>query len=610
MISGLAIALLALLFTASFASGSSTAATTSPITYEIGFDRRNEQVVEISMRIAAWDQQHLDVHLPVWRPGRYEVLDVAGTVRTLGATDASGAALEVEKVAKSSWRIKTAGKGDVVVRYQIFANAINNRTRHVDDTHAFLSGASVFLFCHERRESPISVRLKLPTGWQVASGLDGVEGRPEELVASNYDQLVDSPIEAGIQTRRTITVANVPHEFAFWGRTESIPESLFTDSAKIIEAQHALFGSFPHRRYVFLTHIGPGLSGGTEHVNSTIIQFKPTAFDVPKDYRNVLALISHEFFHTWNVKNFRPAGLKPYDYIRENYTDLLWVAEGSTSYYDELICVRAGVWTPDQYLEALGKMIADEVARPGAAVQSVSEASFDAWIKFNRPTADSMNSTVSFYTKGALVNFLLDASIREKTGNAKSLDDLMRALNDRFPLSSPKGYTDQDMLAILKELTGHDYAAFYNDFVHGTTPIDPTEALSHFGLELHEAEVKDDDKSARVWTGLDLKDADGAAVVSVVRTDSPAAVAGLMVDDAIVAIDGLRLRTADLESHLKKLAPGAKVSFTLFRRDQLRSIEVTLAEKPRAKGKLKRMKEATAEQKASYKAWLGVEWPG
>ena len=221
-----------------------------------------------------------------------------------------------------------------------------------------------------------------------------------------------------------------------------------------------------------------------------------------------------------------------------------------------------------------------------------------------------MNSTVSFYTKGALVNFLLDASIRHRSGGARSLDDLMRALNDRFPLSSPKGYTDLDMLAILKELTGHDYTSFFDDYVHGTKAVDPTEALSHFGLELLDAEIKDDEKSARVWTGLDVKDADGAAVVSVVRTDSPAALAGVMVDDAIVAMDGLRLRTADLESHLKKLAPGTKVTFTLFRRDQLRTIEVTLAEKPRAKGKLKRMKDATPEQKASYKAWLGVEWPG
>lgn len=601
--------MLAFLF-ASFASTArDRAASEASVRYVVSLEARREQVVDVEMRVRDWSAPTLQVHMPIWRPGRYEVLDSAGGVRTLEATDGAGGPLGVEKTEKATWTIATPARGDVVVRYRLYANSINNRTRHVDDTHAFLSGASVFLYCHERRHDPLTVTMNLPEGWRIACGLDADPADAATLVANDYDHLVDCPIEAGVHTTRTLEIEGTPHEFVFWGRTDVVPESFYEEAAKVVRVQHALFGSFPYRRYVFMTHVGPGLGGGTEHVNSTIMQAKPTAFDSAKDRRNFMALLSHEFFHTWNVKQFRPEGLKPYRYERENYTKLLWVAEGTTSYYDELLCVRAGSWKPSHYLESLAKLIEEETTRPGAKVQSLESSSFDSWIKFNKPTPDGVNSTVSFYSKGALVSFMFDAAIRRDTANAKTLDDLMRLLNQRFPLASPGAYTTADLLGMLRELTGGDYASFFASYVSGTEPIDATEALATFGLEWKAEEIKpDDDKGSRAWLGVDVRDAEGTAQVSSVRSDGPGAAAGLMVDDQIVAIDGIRVRAGDLDGRLKRLEPGTKVTLTFFRRDLMRTAELTVAERPARGRKVTRVKEPTDAQKAAYEQWLGQPW--
>lgn len=606
------------------------------VTYEISFPRRNEQLVDITMVVHDWNETSLDVHLPVWRPGRYEVLDTAGTLRQVTASDNTGNPLTIEKTQKASWRIATKGTGDVRVQYQVYANALGNRTRHVDDTHAFLSGASVFMYCHERRNVPCLVRIQLPPTdpaskpWTIGCGLSLYNNEPTTLHSPDYDTLVDSPIEVGINDLKVINVDGVPHEFVTWGRWDLIDQDLLNKTEKIIRLQRDFFGGFPYQRYVFLTHISPAASGGTEHLNSTIIQARPATLETPKGKRGFLSLISHELFHTWNVKGFRPQGLKPYEYQRENYTPLLWVAEGTTSYYDDLLCARAGAWTADQYLEALSELIDGELKRPGAAVQSLESSSFDAWIKFNRPIPDSVNSTVSFYSKGALVNFMLDSDIRAKTANAKSLDDLMRALNERFPLASSKAYSTQDLLDILKELTGADYSQFFNDYIAGTRPITLetiSTSLETFGLAPVSQESKvpptstqnstpdsaqeptSEQSSVKAYLGLDLKDQDGLAIVTAVRGDGPCVTAGVFVDDVIIALDGMRFKAADLDARLKKHKPGDTIKLTLFNRDQLKEVQVMLGTQPAKAFKLERIKDASQAQRDTYAQWIGHPWP-
>lgn len=588
------------------------------IEYLIDIENPATQTCDITMTVRGWTGESLDVHLPVWRPGRYEVLEPAGTIRTMAATDGKGKKLPIEKVAKSSWRVTTGGNSVVRIKYTLYANALNNRTRHIDDTHAFLSGSTVFLFVHELRAAPIEVVVNAPKGWEIATGLERSPSVPNILIAPDYDTLVDSPLEIGEHEVLRYEVEGVPHEIVIWG---SFPvnavvtrDQMLADFAKFTKVQHDLFGAFPYTRYVFLTHIGAGMGGGTEHVNSTIIQTKPDNFTDKGRYRNFLGLACHELFHTWNVKQFRPEGLKPYDYLRENYTKLLWVAEGTTTYYDTLLLVRAGLTKPDEYLESLAENMRSEANRPGRLVQSLEESSFDAWIKFNRATPDSANSTVSFYSKGELVNFLLDMELRKRTGNKRSLDSVMKMLYERYPLSGP-AYSTDDLKAILAEIGKGSYEEFFSKYVSGTEELDVDIALAAAGLELMRQKAPDIDgedatPAKTPFLGLTLKDVETVAVVSAVQSDGPASKAGVMVDDQVMALNGRRLRAADLDTHLQGLGVDEAATLLVFRRDAIRTIEIRPEMRAQEKWSIKRVDGASDEQKTIYTSWLGQAWPG
>lgn len=584
------------------------------VEYTVTLDQPQTQMVDVAMLVRGWEARTLEVHLPVWRPGRYAVLDMAGGVRDVRATGPGGEPLKIEKTQKATWVIQTPAPGDITVRYRVYANSLADRTRHVDDTHAFLSGSAVFMYLHERREAPLRVRVEAPEGWRTATGLARVPGESDVFTAPDYDLLVDSPLEIGKHDLIEFEVKGVPHEVAIWGRGDYGREQLKEDFARIVGATSDLFGDLPYERYVFLLHLTPRAGGGTEHLNSTIMQTSPTVFDSPGTYRNFLGLVAHEFFHTWNVKQFRPAGLKPYDYQRENYTELLWIAEGATTYYEHIILARAGLMEPGKCLEALAATIGEERARPGGSVQSVADSSFDAWIKFSRPSPDAANSTVSFYSKGELVNLALDMEIRRLTGNRVSLDTVLVELYRRFPLAGP-GYTTRDVLMTIADLTGENLRPFFDRYVSGTEALPLEKLMQVSGLRLEREERKKREGSEELepepaYTGLRLRDADGLAVVTTVLSDGPAYAAGVNADDQIIALNGRRLRAGELEARLKKIRPGDPVRLTLFRADELREVEFRAGEKSPARWTLKPVKEPSDLQRAVYESWLGRAWPG
>jgi predicted metalloprotease with PDZ domain len=629
-----------------------------PVEYIVSLPRPQTQTLEMTMIVPGVTGPTLDVALPVWRPGRYALIDAAGTVSHVEAVTRSGQELPIEKIDKSTWRIRTLGATEIRVSYRVYANSINDRTRHVDDTHAFLSPAAVFMYAPTKRAEPVRVSVEAPEGWRTATGLERAAEGTATFAAPDYDVLVDSPLEIGLHDLIEFDVDGVPHEIAIWhaGATDATKpeydaERLKRDFAAIVRAEAAIFtgsdggrpeadvkAGMPYTRFVFLVHAGPGLGGGTEHLNSTIMQTGRASLEDDDAYRRFLGLVSHEMFHTWNVKQLRPADLKPYDYAHEDYTRLLWVAEGTTSYYDDLCLVRAGLMSPDKYLDVLGTLITGELERPGGGVQSLEESSFDAWIKFNRTTPDSPNTTVSFYTKGALISWLLDMEIRGRTGNAASLDTVMRTMYQRFPLAGP-GYTTEDLLAVINEVSGSDFAEFFADYVAGTKIPDVTETLAVVGLERvfepeedetehgeGDGEKKDSRDAARAsakdagsastapprkkaWLGLTLADRGERTVVTGALEGNPAYDAGIIADDEVIALDGLRLRAADLDKRLKHHNPGDRVTLTLMRRDQLKTIEVTLVGRPAGKWTIQRHKDAAEGEREAYKSWLGQGWP-
>jgi len=645
----LALLCLALLALASASAGAAArqeqpADTTDPIAYRLDLSAPETQMLGVSMMVPMLGRDEVDLVLPSWRPGRYEILDPAGTVREVTAVSRAGRVLPIRKTAKNRWRVSELGGEGFTVRYRVYANSIGDRTRHVDDSHAFLSPSSCFMYIPEERDREIIVSASAPMGWRMATGLPqrpGPRGLPSlPAVARNYDELVDSPLEIGRQEVLEFEVDGIPHEIVIWPEdVDRNDEHLVEDFRAIVVSSREIFGRLPYERYVFMLHVGAG-GGGTEHVNSTIMQTSEAAMrgseDRDRSYRGLLGLTAHEFFHTWNVKQFRPAGIKPYDYERENYTDLLWVAEGSTSYYDELLPVRAGITEPDDLLSALGGQIRSTRSRPGRLVQSVAASSFDAWIKFNRRTPDDVNCTISFYTKGSMVNFLLDMEVRRLTDGRASLDEVMAMLFERFPLEGP-GFTAADLRAILADVTGEDFGAFFAAYVDGVEPLPLEDAVRTIGLELvlkpRDADApasldRDDDGFAdRPYIGLDLQDRGGRTIVRSLRSDGPAYRAGLNADDEIVAINGRRVSASGLDAFLEQhvtraraaaaaaaeageTIPDGRLQVTFFRRDRLREVTVEIASRPDARWVLQRRDDATEAERLAYADWCGQRWPG
>jgi len=582
-----------------------------PVVYTVHLERPQTQIVTIEMTISSVDTDTLPVSMPVWRPGKYVVLDNASDIRTLAAYDGADNALPVVKDGKSTWLITTNGAPTVRVVYDLYCNDISNRTRHVDDTHAFLSGSAVFLFSPDFRDQPCRVEfVDTPDGWTIATGLESADDNA--VVAPDYDLLVDSPIEIGIHDLLKFQVDGTPFEIAIWGKADYDADRLRRDFADIVREQAAIFGSLPFDRYVFLISVGPGLGGGTEHYNSTVMHASPSRFDSPDAYRSFLGLAAHEFFHTWNVKRFRPAGLSPYNYLEENYTPSLWLAEGTTSYYDDLTLARAGLIDIGEYLSRIRGSIDGYESRAGGGVQSLEESSHDAWIKFNRSGPDRDNTTVSFYRKGSLASLIIDAEIRRATNNRKSLDDVMKILSERFDYGSP-GYTPQDVVEIASAVAGTDLDPLFARAVRGTEPLDLAETLSYFGIEMVRDRVKtawekEDDLDGapeRPYLGLNLS---GTRVRSV-HEHSPAFDAGFNADDELVAIDGHRVGSSNYGSLESNLVIGEETTITYFRRDELRTATLTVGATSNTKLSLKRVKNPTPEQIAAYEAWLDQPWP-
>ncbi len=626
------------------ALGAAVRAQEPPVEYTVRLAEPQTQYVEMTMILRGVSGPSVEFSLPIWRPGRYIVLDPVTTVSGMRARSGRGKNLPCEKIDKSSWLVPTAeGDDEVIIDYRVYCNSLGDRTRHVDDTHAYLDPSMTFVYSPEFRARPTRVRVVAPEGWQTATGLDPDPADAGLLLAPSYDVLADSPLEIGFHDTIRFEVDKVPHEIDIWtgrkdGQTGLGPgydkPKLIAQFTSVIRAERDIFGDFPFKRYVFLVHCIPGAGGGTEHLNSTIMQTRPDVFADEASTKRFMSLMAHEYAHTWNVKQLRPAGLKPldglYDFQHENYTDLLWVSEGTTDYIQRIALVRAGITKPDDLLKGLGTMIESARTRPGAAAQSAAQSSFDAWIDFEKSWADSVNTTVSFYDKGEWASLILDMELRRRSGNKASLDTLLRDLYRAFPLDGP-GFTQEDMIRGAEKLTITNFHDWFVDYIVGTRPLDFEGALAEAGLEVLQEATKaedDGDKKAeppkpapdakepagptivpplkqRAYVGLNLG-ADGT--VSSVLADGPAYKAGLIAGDVVAAINGQRLK-GDLDAQLKRIKPGDVVKVTFFRYDRLHEIEFKATGRFDGKWTVRRVKAPTDMQKAVYESWLGQKWP-
>jgi predicted metalloprotease with PDZ domain len=554
----------------------------------------------------------LECVFPVWTPGSYLVREFARHVEGFAAEDGAGRPLRVDRIDKHRFRVDSRGAERVVVRYAVYANDLSVRTSHVDGTHAFLNGANVFCFVPGRQWGRHEVELVLPHGWHASTALDG---GPTRFTARDYDELADSPFEIGAHRVARFEALGKAHEIAVWGRGNLDLDRLVVDARRIVEAAGGLMGGLPYDRYLFILHLVDKRRGGLEHERSTALQVGRMGFQPRKAYEETLGLVAHEFFHLWNVKRLRPAAFKPFDYGREQYTRLLWWFEGATSYYENVILARAGLLPPRRWLALLGQAFTALERTPGARKMSLEEASLTAWVKYYRPDENTPNSAISYYLKGELVAFALDLALRAA---GRSLDDLLRLLYARYAGDGEgTGLPEDGVERAVAELIGEGGAReFFDRYVRGTEPLEP--AFDVLGLVLHRrpaaspedkggapAEKADEGAPKAGWLGATLS-AGPRLEVTWVAEGSPAHAAGLYAGDEIVAEDGFRTDRAGLWARQVERGPGGRLRLTVFRRDELLEVEVTLGVPPEDTLWLEPVADPTAEQRRAFNDWCAL----
>ncbi len=572
----------------------------TPIVYTLRFPAPQSGYVEVEADVPTDGRATVELMMAVWTPGSYLVREFARHVERVTASGPGGAPLAVTKTAKNRWTVETGGASAISVRYGVYCREMSVRTNWVESRFALLNGAPTFLTLVERRGRPHEVRVELPPSWpRTVSPLPPAPGGlPHRYLAQDFDTLVDSPLLAGTPAIHEFTEGGVPHVLAIEGGSGvwDGPRSA-RDAQEIVKANLRLWGALPYPRYVFfnmLTEAG----GGLEHANSTVMMTSRWRTGTRKDYLGWLGLVSHEYFHAWNVKRLRPVELGPFDYEREVHTTSLWIAEGFTDYYDSLMVRRAGLSTREEYLEALGNSIRELQTTPGRLAMPLSSSSYDAWIKQYRPDENSPNATVSYYTKGGVVAFLLDALVRERTNGARSLDDVMRLAFTRY--SGGRGYTQEEFRRTASEVAGADLSAWFRSAADRTDELSYDGALAWYGVRFKPATPRDD----KGWLGAVTRNEGGRIVVSQVRRGTPAHEAGLNADDEIVAIGEYRVRADQLDARLEQYRPGQRVSLLIARRDELMRLDVTLGTEPARGWALEVDPEATPEQRAHLAAWL------
>ena len=596
-----------------------------PIRYILRFPSPQSHYVEVEATYpTAGSEGGVELMMPVWTPGSYLVREHARHVEGLSARGPDGKPLAVEKVRKNRWKMATSPAPSVTVNYRVYCREMGVQTNWVDAGFALLNGAATYLTLADRKPRPHEVNLILPPGWlRSITGLpDAPGGPPHRYLAPDFDALVDGPIYAGTPAVHEFAVDGKPHylvnegEAGIWDGPRSA-----RDLEAIVKAARSLWGSLPYDKYIFF-NLMTETGGGLEHKNSTVLMTSRWATRTRAAYLDWLDLASHEYFHLWNVKRLRPVELGPFDYESEVTTRSLWIAEGLTSYYGPLLVRRAGLCSTEEFLEGsppAGGADADRPRTeieslqdtPGRAVQPLESASFDAWIKYYRRDENTPNTAISYYTKGAVVGFLLDARIRAATQGAKSLDDAMRHAYARY--SGDRGYTPDQFRANASEVAGVDLAPWFARALDSTDELDYAEALAWHGLRFRPVDAeseseKDKDKPKkppRAWLGLTTRADAGRLSVTGVKRGTPGLEAGFNVGDEILAIGDERILPEAWSRRMDQYRPNERVAILIARRGRLLRLEATFAAEPPARFRIEADPKATDEQKAHRKAWLG-----
>lgn len=573
--------------------------TTPMIHYQVAMSQPQTHLLEVRLDLRDFPGSVLDLKFPVWTPGSYLVREYARHLQDFAAV-AGDIPLNWHKICKNHWQVDTQGQSHITVTYRIFANELSVRTNHLDQTHGYFNGAATFFRIVGLEGESIDLTVIPPTPeWRVTTALPLVDGSVNTYRAIDFDTLVDSPVEVGTHPVYQFEVLGKPHELAIWGQGNYDVQRIITDIQSIITTEAEMFGGLPYERYVFLLHLFAQAYGGLEHKDCCSLIYQRFGFRDREKYEKFMQLVAHEFFHLWNVKRIRPQALEVFDYDNENYTPSLWFCEGTTSFYDLLIPLRAGIYDVRTFFNNWSKEINRYLKTPGRNVQPLAESSFDAWVKLYRSDSNSINSQMSYYLKGEMVSLLLDLLIRDRHHNTRSLDDVMVHMWEQFG-KDEIGYTSEQLQQVIENVAGVDLSAFFNQYIQGLEELPFNTYLEPFGLHLFA------DISNEPYIGIRSSNENGREIVKAVEAGSPANQVGIDPNDEILAIDGIKLKAGGLNERLKDYQVGDEITITLFHQDELRNYQLKLGDPTVHKYYIGAIENPTPSQQEKFYRWLDV----
>jgi predicted metalloprotease with PDZ domain len=571
-------------------TSNSNAAGAIQISYTVTFPEAQAHYADVEMNISGLSQNTLDLKMPVWTPGSYLIREFAKNIESFSA-EANGKMLAGPKVTKNCWRINSSGLSNITVKYRVYCFEISVRTSFVDAAHGFLSTTGIFLYPDKMLHEPSTIHIIPYKGWtKVSTSLDMVNNDPFTRHSPNYDILFDSPIEVGTQDIFGFDAAGVKYEVAMVKR----------DMAKIVETETAIYGENPNKHYVFIVHNYAKGGGGLEHLSSTTLGVSRDSYTTEAGYHGFLSLVAHEHFHLWNVKRLRPFVLGPFDYDNENYTTDLWIAEGFTAYYQNLVLQHANLYPSEVFLNAMAGEMSTIDNTPGTKVQPLAEGSYDAWIKSYRPNENTVNTTISYYTKGAAVAMLLDLEIINDSKGAHSLDDVMKYMYNTYYKAKGRGYTDAEFKEGLEKFAGKNLDGFYKNYVYGVTPIDNNKYLGYAGYNVSDELAGTNNATI----GITFIPGISPKIVETVLRGTAGWIDGINVNDEVKAIDGNPV--TDIATMLSGKRPGDKISVSVIRDGLPLILPVTLLKNTNVKYKINSLPNPTPQQMVVRKKWLGM----
>jgi predicted metalloprotease with PDZ domain len=567
------------------------------IDYELRMEHPNAHYFQVKMIVGDINSEQISIKMPVWAPGSYLVREFAKGVDLVTANDENGTELMVKKSRKNTWDITLNGANQIEINYEVYAFELSVRTSFLDDSHGYINGTSVFMFVDGYLNTEGTLKIYPHKTFKKISTPLTKKGK-NTFIFKTYDELVDSPIEIGNHKEYTFEAAGVTHTIAMYGKGNYDIERLKVDMAKIIEAETDVFKENPNKDYLFIIHNLTVGSGGLEHKKATTLEVDRWTYD-EEHYLGFISLVAHEYFHLWNVKRIRPKALGPFDYDNENYTDLLWVMEGFTSYYDELILRRAGFYTQEDYINRIVGTINYVENQPGNKVQPVAHSSYDAWIKAYRHNENSVNSTISYYSKGQILACMLDLYIIKKFNGEKSLDDFMQKLYADFYKKNDVGFTEEEFNATLADFLKEDVSWFINNYVYDTKTIDYQKFFSGVGVKFTNTTTHPEP-----FLGVRTSMQNGKLIITTVYRGSAAETYGVSVNDEIISINGFRVNDSRFNYYISNFKIGDEFEVVLARDEIIKTYTVKMGDREPARYKY--AMELDSKTRPLYNYWLRV----